>query len=428
MNISKKHWSWVPSLYFAQGLPFILINTVSIIIYKRLGLDNAEIAFWTSWLYLPWVIKPLWSPLLEFFGNRRTWLLYSQLSIGLGLSLLAFFLPGPHFFEATLAVFWMMAFMSSTHDIAIDGFYLHAMNPTEQAAFTGIRTTFYRLSMILGQGLLVMEAGNLAVKYAQSATPSMQNFQDAWSHLFYGLSAFFLVLFAWHTRTLPHPQSDIPPQVTPKFSDTWLVFKTFFQKKNILIILFVLLFYRFAEAQLLKMVAPFLMDPIAKGGLGLNEQQIGWAYGTLGIAAVMLGGILGGLAIAKKGLHFWIWPMVCILHIPNIIFLVLSYLDAVSYELLCTLLAFEQFGYGFGTTGYILFLMKHSEGQFKTAHYAIGTGFMALGMMIPGMFSGKIQLYLGSYNHFFLWVMICTIPGFFCAYFMRKMTPNSELT
>jgi PAT family beta-lactamase induction signal transducer AmpG len=428
MDISKKHWSWVPSLYFAQGLPFILINTVSIIIYKRLGLDNAEIAFWTSWLYLPWVIKPLWSPLLEFFGNRRTWLLYSQLSIGVGLSLLAFFLPGPHFFEATLAVFWMMAFMSSTHDIAIDGFYLHAMNPTEQAAFTGIRTTFYRLSMILGQGLLVMEAGNLAVQYAKSSTPSMQNFQDAWSHLFYGLSAFFLVLFAWHTRSLPRPKSDVPPEVTPKFSDTWLVFQTFFQKKNILIILFVLLFYRFAEAQLLKMVAPFLMDPIAKGGLGLNEQQIGWAYGTLGIAAVMLGGILGGLAIAKKGLHFWIWPMVCILHIPNIIFLVLSYLDAVSYELLCTLLAFEQFGYGFGTTGYILFLMKHSEGQFKTAHYAIGTGFMALGMMIPGMFSGKIQLYLGSYNHFFLWVMICTIPGFICAYLMRKITPNSEST
>jgi len=597
-------WLWVPSLYFAEGIPYVVVMTVSVIMYKRLGISNTDIALYTSWLYLPWVIKPLWSPLVDIFKTKRFWIVCMQLLVGAGLGGVALTIPLPDFFKYTLACFWLLAFSSATHDIAADGFYMLGLSEHQQTWFVGIRSTFYRLAMITGQGLLIILAGyieshsglptveitisaqpnippsvlmnpdSIAVStltgdlrivpylasleistvpqrkseadsvialakqwnikngfYAEekkaqvSSSPSWwqnvtswwrQNivkslesflkkyfgpndksarqtdfvgrvgtlffrlskqpetgrevvvnwgreagdkslalvegarfvFNDrnwhkpvwtviqldpklqsassasfkaragniplAWSITFVVLTGMFILFFVYHRFILPYPQIDaaiVSQKSGGVFGEFFTTFGAFFKKKNIGIILAFLLFYRFAEAQLLKLASPFLLDAREVGGLALTTGQVGFVYGTVGIIALTLGGLLGGFVAARDGLKHWLWWMVLAINVPDIVYVYLSYVQPEDYWMINLCVAIEQLGYGFGFTAFMLYMIYVSAGEHKTAHFAICTGLMALGMMLPGMFSGWLQEIIG-YQHFFVWVMMATIPPF----------------
>jgi PAT family beta-lactamase induction signal transducer AmpG len=407
---TRNPWAWIPSLYFAQGIPYVVVMTVSVIMYKRLGISNTDIALYTSWLYLPWVLKPLWSPVIELFRTKRVWIVAMQLIIGASLAAVALTIPGPGFFQYTLAIFWLMAFSSSTHDIAADGFYMLGLEQHQQAAFVGVRSTFYRIAMITGQGLLVVVAGQLETNLGG-------NIHLAWAITFGILAGLFLLFFIYHKFMLPYPVSDRTAVIEPGRSpvgEFFRVFVLFFTKPRILATVAFLLLYRLAESQLVKMVSPFLLDPRSAGGLGLTTSQVGIAYGTVGILALTLGGLAGGYLVSRHGLRFWLWPMVFIIHTPDLAFVYLSQVQPESFFLINAAVALEQFGYGFGFTAYMLYMILVSEGEHKTAHYAICTGIMALGMMIPGMLSGAVQTWLG-YQGFFIWVVLSTIPGFLVA-------------
>ena len=451
-QVTKRHpWAWVPTLYFAQGVPYVVVMTVSVIMYKRMGISNTDIALYTSWLYLPWVIKPLWSPLVDMFRTKRLWIIATQFFVGAALAMVALTIPMPAFFQYTLAVFWLMAFSSATHDIAADGFYMLALEQHQQAAFVGVRSMFYRAAMITGQGLLVVLAGHFE---------SYKTIAQAWSITFYLLMGLFLSFFVYHFFVLPRPSNDEDRTggagIVTKLLEyaifavililflpfyvvlIWLAPITHFDPRPVLrrlpysnnpfamtiisflvkdqigVILAFLFLYRFAEAQLVKLVSPFLLDTRAVGGLGLSTSEVGIVYGTVGVVALTLGGLLGGYVASRHGLKFWLWPMVFIIHLPDLAFVYLSQMQPESFFLINAAVALEQFGYGFGFTAYMLFMIMVSEGEHKTAHYAICTGFMALGMMIPGMFSGALQEAIG-YQSFFLWVIASTIPGFIVA-------------
>ncbi|KAB2654216.1 MAG: AmpG family muropeptide MFS transporter [Verrucomicrobia bacterium] len=595
---SRSPWAWVPTLYTAEGLPYVLVMTLSVVMYKGLGISNTDIALYTSWLYLPWVIKPLWSPVVDILRTRRWWIWTMQLLIGGGLAGVALTIPTTNFFQWTLACFWLLAFSSATHDIAADGFYLLATTEKEQSFFVGIRSTFYRVSNIFGQGLLVILAGyiqshtglpklqlavearpetalvesvlptsatlfmasegelrvlaepasvtinsqpraksevsallasakqsnitnnftrtrqqlaaatkkdespswwtrsvsepagrflrqhfgpdvkaksdiagNLAVvslhlskppgkeivvtpafksgdksvslaeggrlvfddsnwnkpalvvlqldpklKTATSATFEIRsgNIPLSWTITFFTLVGLFILFGVWHRFILPHPASDKPGDahsIVTFISEFFKTFGSFFVKERIGILLLFLLLYRFGESQLVKMVVPFLLDGREVGGLGLTTGQVGLVYGTIGIIALTCGGLLGGMVASRHGLKKWLWPMVCIIHLPDAAFIYLAYAQPDSLVLISAAVAVEQFGYGFGFTAYMLYMIYIARGKHQTAHYAICTGFMALGMMIPGMWSGWLQELIG-YQHFFIWVILATIPSF----------------
>jgi PAT family beta-lactamase induction signal transducer AmpG len=405
-------WAWVSTLYLAEGLPYVLVNTVSVVLYKRLGLPNETTAWVTSWLYLPWVVKPLWGPVVDVLKTKRVWIVAMQLLLGAGLACVALAIPAPHALQLTLAGFWLVAFSSATHDIAVDGFYMLGLAQHEQAVFVGIRSAFYRIGMVAGQGGLVVLAGWLERRMTVT---------HAWSIAF-GVSAAAFIAFAlYHQLLLPRPEEDRAADVadvTGVLRRLLDVFALFFKKEGIVVIVAFLLLYRFAEAQLVKLISPFLLDPRSAGGLGLSTEALGLTYGTVGVLALVVGGVLGGWVISRHGLKAWLWPMVLAIHLPDLAYVLLSQLQPSGYALVNVLVAVEQFGYGFGFTAYALFMIKVSEGPYKTAHFALCTGLMALGMMLPGLFSGAIQHALG-YRGFFLWVMVSTVPGFLVAALVR---------
>ncbi len=585
-------WAWIPTLYFAQGLPYVAVMTISVIMYKRLGISNTDIALYTGWLYLPWVIKPLWSPFIDIFKTKRWWTVTMQALLAIALAGIAFSIPTSFFFRLTLAVFWLVGFTSATHDIAADGFYMHALTKHQQSLYIGIRSTFYRIATVAGQGLLVIIAGlieintglaparltieaspeynstltlptfdeiktnsdephfiftsatiktstkpiseesknaiakleqeaidaNVAngfmlppiaqattvqtkqesnftkwvretfgekrektigytdnvvavgvklskkpengesivlnfsfkngeqgIRLEQNKTPTRFEFTAnnwekpayllfhidhkiqktaiatfegvsgnipfAWLVVFGVLSVFFLLMTLYHQYILPRPVTDdkdrkvAPSDILREFFAT---FKTFFTKENAFVSILFMLLYRFPEAQLVKLINPFLLDPIDKGGLGLTTGQVGFVYGTIGIIGLTLGGIVGGIVAARGGLKKWLFPMAWSMSLTCLTFVYLSYADAPSLLVINVCIFIEQFGYGFGFTAYMLYLIYFSEGEHKTAHYAICTGFMALGMMLPGMAAGWLQETIG-YRHFFLWTIICCI-------------------
>ena len=403
----RNPWAWVPSLYFAEGIPYVIVMIVSVVFYKRMGISNTDIALYTSWLYLPWVIKPLWSPFVDMFRTKRLWIVSMQFIIGAALASVALTIPLPNFFQYTLAILWLMAFSSATHDIAADGFYMLGLEEHRQAAFVGVRSTFYRIAMIVGQGILVVFAGMLEES-------SGGNIPFAWSMTFLVLAGIFFLFFIYHRFVLPYPVTDHPARredskgVRQDFID---IFVQFFKKKGILVTLAFLLFYRFGEAQLVKLVTPFLLDGREVGGLGLTTSEVGVVYGTVGVIALLVGGIIGGYIVSRQGLKFWLWPMVIIMHTADLAFVYLSQVQPDNFFMISAAVAAEQFGYGFGFTAYMLYMILVAEGENKTAHYAICTGFMALGMMLPGMISGWIQEQLG-YKMFFIWIIISTIPSY----------------
>ncbi len=405
-------WRWLPSLYFAEGLPYVIVMTVSVVMYKRLGLSNTEIALYTSWLYLPWVIKPAWSPLVELVRTKRSWIIAMQLCVGAGLAGVALTIPSGDFLRYTLAFLWLLAFSSATHDIAADGFYMLGLSQHDQAWFIGVRNTFYRLAMISGQGLLVVVAGLLETR--------LERVPLAWSITFLLAAGLFVILAAYHSRSLPRPAEDLPreQESAREFYRQFLAtFAAFFRKKQIGIIVAFLLLFRLAEAQLVKMVAPFLLDPSDVGGLGLSTGDVGIVYGMVGVAMLIVGGLLGGFLAAKHGLKHWLWWMVIAINLPNVAYVLLAFALPESLLAICVAVGIEQFGYGFGFAAYTLYMIYVSDGPYRTSHFAICTGFMALGMMIPGMWSGWLQETVG-YQLFFVWVLLATIPSFIVTRFI----------
>ncbi|MEN8248842.1 MAG: MFS transporter [Bacteroidota bacterium] len=593
-------WSWIPSLYFAEGIPYVLVTTLSVIFYKRMGVSNADIALYTSLLYLPWVIKPFWSPVVDILKTKRYWIIIMQFLIGIGLAGVAMTIPAPNFIQYTLAFFWLLAFSSATHDIAADGFYMLGLSKHDQTYFVGIRSTFYRLAMLTGQGLFVILAGviesrtglppvELTVTTSSEETKELVKFDPesitvredtaelyfisndelilnlqpvtkadakvvidkiedwntshgfyepeeededdkgwwtrnvsdplaallketfnktdesgelktagnigyvwfylskkpegddkvvlnfshergdksislvrdyryefgsnnwnipaiaaiqldskldkpaqatfsglsgnirfAWTIVFTAIAVLFFLFFIYHRFILPKPVEDKPVQNEGKgFIIEFLeVFFLFFKKKDIWIIILFLLVYRLGESQLVKLASPFLLDSREMMGLGLTTGDIGLIYGTLGILFLTAGGIIGGIVASKKGLKYWLWWMVAAMNLPNLVYVYLSFTMPESLYLIGAAVAVEQFGYGFGFTAYMLYMIYVSDGKHKTAHFAMTTGIMALGMMIPGMVSGWLQEIIG-YQNFFIWVMICTIPSFIIVKFIN---------
>lgn len=405
MNTTNKSpWTWIPTLYFAQGIPYVVVMTVAVIMYKRLGVSNTDIALYTSWLYLPWVIKPFWSPFVDILKTKRWWIVSMQLLIGAGLAGVAFLIPSPLYFQTTLAVFWLMAFSSATHDIAADGFYMMALNDSQQSFFVGIRSTFYRLAMISGQGLLIILAGAME-RYSS-------DIRFAWSITFFILAGMFGLFFIYHRFALPKPASDEELKNTKAsvvFNQFAVTFLAFFTKKGIGLAIAFMLLYRLGEAMLVKMASPFLLDAREVGGLGLSTEEVGIVYGTVGVIALTLGGIIGGIAASRKGLKYWIWPMALSITLPHLAYVYLASVMPESFLLINIAVAVEQFGYGFGFTGYMLYMIYFAQGEHKTAHYAMCTGFMAAGMMLPGMIAGWLQELIG-YHNFFILIMLLAIP------------------
>lgn len=406
--------AWVPTLYFAQGLPYIAVMTLSVIMYKRLGISNTDIALYTGWLYLPWVIKPFWSPIVDIFSTKRHWIILMQWLVAIAFAGIAFTLPTTFFFSMTLAVFWMVAFVSATHDIAADGFYMLALSEHEQSFYVGIRSTFYRIASIAGQGALVVVAG-----YIEDHTG---NIAGAWSAVFFILSALFLVFAIYHSWSLPKVEARKDDEKSGNITEVWRefgnVFAAFFRKKQVGIAILFMLLYRLPEAQLVKLINPFLLDPVEAGGLGLSTSDVGIVYGTVGIIGLTLGGIIGGVFAARQGLRFWLKPMAWSMSLTCLTFVYLSYASDPSLMAIKACVFIEQFGYGFGFTAYMLYLIYFSEGEFSTAHYSICTGFMALGMMLPGMAAGWIEDTIG-YRMFFIWTMVCCIATIGVTYLLN---------
>ena len=401
MNNRRSPWAWVPTLYFAEGVPYVAVMTISVIIYKRLGLSNTDITLYTSWLYLPWVIKPLWSPFVDMLRTKRWWILAMQILIAAALAGVAFTIPGPWWLQGSLAFFWLLAFSSATHDIAADGFYMLGLEQHEQAYFVGIRSTFYRIATIFSSGLLVGLAGVLQVLTRSIAY--------AWSLVFYLIAGLFIALWLYHSWALPRPSEDSDRiQKTAKdiVNEFWQTLVTFFQKPQVWVGICFMLFYRMPEGLLAKVSALFLVDKMSNGGLGLSDVEFGMVQGTVGVIGLTLGGILGGIVASRDGLKRWLWPMVMAITIPDLVYVYLSYALPSSLLVINICIFLEQFGYGFGFSAYMLYLIYYSQGEHKTAHYALCTAFMALSMMIPGLFAGALQESVG-YQAFFLIVVAC---------------------
>lgn len=397
----KWAWAWVPTLYFTQGIPYVLVVTVSVILYKQLGVSNADIGLYTSWLYLPWVLKPLWSPYIDLKSTKRNWFLSMQLLIALALLGVGLTLPTNFFFVASLACFWMAAFASATNDIASDGYYMIGLTEKKQAFFVGIRSTFYRLAMVTGQGLIVIMAGFLENYYGDNTR--------AWSVTMVATSVLMLILTLANFFTTPRFENS--EAITLDKPESFLqVFTSFFKKNNIGWALAFILCYRLGESQLVKMAAPFLLDQQAEGGLAYSTEAVGTIYGTVGVIMLSVGGILGGILISRDGLKKWMLPMILSLNVPNLFYAFLAITKTTSLYAVVGTVVLEQFGYGFGFAAFLIYLIYIAEGISKTSHYAIATGFMALGMMLPGMISGYIQQWLG-YHGFFIWVVIAALPS-----------------
>ena len=461
---NKSPWFWVPTLYFAEGIPYFIVNVISVTMFKRLGMSNGDLAMYTSLLYLPWVIKPLWSPFVDVIRTKRWWILLMQALCTAGFAALALSVS-PDAFGLQLVIFYVIAFASATHDIAADGFYMLALEQKQQAAFVGIRSTFYRIASVFGQGVIVVLAGVLEERLG--AIPR------AWSVTLLACAVLFALVTLWHWRFLPavehvpagrrtvpggsgeartpsgvtvKRQRDVedieavepPPGTEVKgaapsiggcrkatggldsvfrgFAEAW---KTFFQKSGVWLAIIFMLLYRLPEAFSVKMLTPFLLDPAEAGGLGLSTAQSGLVYGTVGVIALTVGGILGGLYAARKGLRRSMWPMSMALALPCAVYLFLAATQPSALWVIYLCVAVDQFGYGFGFTAYMLYMMQFSEGEFKTSHYAICTAFMALSMMIPGLFAGWMQERLG-YVGFFIVVMVCCLATVFVTFFARR--------
>ena len=433
-NISP--WVWVPTLYFAQGIPYFIVNNISVMMFAKMGVPNGQMALFTSLLYLPWAIKPFWSPFVDIIKTKRWWTIMMQIVMSAAFVLLTLSMPHPEpemiasgqtpisMFTITLLLFAITAFASATHDIAADGFYMLALTQKNQAAFVGIRSTFYRLSSIFGQGVLVYIAGLIETNTG--------NIPMSWQITLLVTAVLFCGVTLYHTFFIPRPEVEKKPEgekssakaIMQEFGRT---FVTYFTKPGLILAILFMLLYRLPEAFLIKMCTPFLVASREVGGLGLSTENVGLAYGTIGVLFLTIGGILGGLYASKVGLKKSLWWMAAGMTLPCLTFVYLAECLPTNIALISIAIAIEEFGYGFGFTAYMLYMIYFSEGEFKTSHYAICTAFMALSMMIPGMFAGYLQEMMG-YALFFWMVIACCVATVIITYFAdRKIDPNYGL-
>ena len=428
---SKTPWLWVPTLYFAEGLPYFIVNTIALVMFKDMGMDNGSLALLTSLISLPWTLKPLWSPFVDILRSKRWWITVMQLVMAASVALIAILLPRPSAeqiadgavsvstFTLTLIIFVVAAFASATHDISADGYYMIALDRKRQSAFVGIRNTFYRIAMVFGQGVLVVLAGILEKHYGQ--TPK------AWSVTLLITAAILAVFTLYHSLILPRPAEDASASrksASEILSGFGRAFASFFTKKGVWLAIAFMLLYRLPEAFSVKMLYPLFSDSVVAGGLGLDKAAFGIVYGTAGVVALLAGGILGGLHISRCGLRKCIFPMALSLALPCAVYLVMAVTQPSSLWIIGALVVFDQFGYGYGFTAYTVYMMRFAEGPLKTSHYAICTGFMALSMLLPGMVAGYLQEWLG-YTGFFIFVMICCLATIFVTLSVRRRLPSA---
>lgn len=419
MPKSRHPATWVPTLYFSEGLPFVATATVSVLMYKSLGLSDSEIAFFTTLVMWPWTLKPLWGPVLEMFKTKKHFVVVTQFIGGVSFGLLALTLPLDGFLQYSLVMFVIIAFNSATHDIAADGVYINTLNPMQQAQYVGWQGAFYNVAKVLSQGALVYVAGKLELTVGPT---------EAWM-IVMGLFGAILILMAlYHAKMLPSGGSSKSVESASEAFSTFVeVVKSFFLKKNILWGLAFIILYRFAEGQLTKIVPLFLRASREEGGLGLLTSDIGIAYGIFGAVAFVIGSVLGGYFVSKRGLKSSIFILCIIFNVPDAVYAYLAYAVPENFAVICAAISVEWFGYGFGFVGIILFMMQQiAPGKYKMAHYAFATSVMNLGFMIPSMVSGYVSDYLG-YKNFFLWVLVATIPSFLVAWFVPFKKAEAEL-
>lgn len=423
MNIIKRNnpVSWVPSLYFAEALPYVAVMTLSTIMYTNMGMTNTEVALYTSWLYLPWVIKPLWSPLVDSLKTKRWWILMMQVLVGTSLAGVALTMQTEMWLKMSMAFFWLMAFSSATHDIAADGFYILGLTDKEQAFYVGVRSTFYRIGTIFCQGGLVMLAGIMQREHPVAV---------AWGLAMGGLAAIMIALAAWHGRNLPNVAKDVESTTEEGIQDImgripWIgklrdnallapitpfieTLASFFYRKGVGTAIVFMLLFRFPEAQLAKMAQPFMLRGIEEGGLAMSTEMVGFTYGTLGVLGLLGGGILGGFLVSMSGLKRWWWPMIMAISLPDAVYIYLATVQPDSIWIIGSCVLIEQLGYGFGFTAYMLFLVYFSKGERSTSVFSICTALQAMGMMLPGMIAGYLAD-LWGFTGFFWWVMLCCL-------------------
>lgn len=444
---ARNPWLWIPTLYFAEGIPYFIVNNISVLMLAKMGVPNGQMALFTSLLYLPWMIKPFWSPFVDIIRTKRWWILAMQLLMSLAFIALTLCMPRPSaaeiaagatpisLFTVTLLLFAITAFASATHDIAADGFYMLALSTKNQAAFVGIRSTFYRLSSIFGQGVLVYIAGHVETNGLQFLGIEAGNIPASWQLTLAVTAVIFCLVTLYHTFALPRPASDQSrlaqdhehAGASAIFREFANSFATFFTKKGLWLAIAFMLLYRLPEAFLIKMCTPFLVASKEVGGLGLSTESVGIVYGTVGVFFLTIGGIIGGVYASKVGLRKSLWVMAACMTLPCLTFCYLAELQPDNLWYIGTAVAIEQFGYGFGFTAYMLYMMYFSEGEFTTSHYAICTAFMAMSMMLPGMVAGFIQEQLG-YAMFFWMVIACCAATLIVTYFVdRKIDPSYGL-
>ena len=436
MNSTKRisPWAWVPTLYFAQGIPYFIVNNISVLMFAKMGVPNGEMALFTSLLYLPWTIKPFWSPFIDIIKTKRWWIISMQILMSIAFILLTLSIPKPDeatiaagttpisMFTITLVLFIITAFASATHDIAADGFYMLALRQSDQAAFVGIRSTFYRLASIFGQGVLVAIAGAIELRY--------KDIPLSWTITMLVTAVMFSLVTFYHLFAIPKPTSDksvlTPGTASAKaiFQEFGRTFATYFTKPGVWLAIAFMLLYRLPEAFLIKMCMPFLVASREAGGLELSTAEVGIVYGTIGVIFLTVGGILGGLFASRIGLKKSIWWMAGCMTLPCLTFVYLAIGQPDNLFAISTAIAIEQFGYGFGFTAYMLYMMYFSEGEFKTSHYAICTAFMALSMMIPGMFAGYLQEAVGYVNFFWIVILCCAATIVVTVFADRKIDPT----
>ena len=405
-------WIWLPSLYFAEGLPYFIVNTISVVMFKDLGMDNGTLALITSLIGLPWMIKPLWSPFVDIFRSKRWWIVTMQLLMALCVALIALS-AGLSTFTVCLILFALAAFASATHDIAADGFYMIALDDRRQSAFVGIRNTFYRIAMVFGQGVLVVIAGLLQRRSGSAVA--------AWRGTLLVAAAILAILTVWHSFSLPRNEGreSAIGSANGTLREFAGAFVSFFSKKGVWMAVAFMLLYRLPEALSVKMLYPFFSDPTELGGLGFDKEAFGLVYGTAGVVALLAGGILGGLHISRKGLRTCIFPMALSLALPCVVYLLMALFKPSSLVVVGAMIVLDQFGYGYGFTAYTVYMMRFAEGPLKTSHYAICTGFMALSMILPGAVAGYLQQSLG-YVGFFILVMLCCFVTVFVSLLVRR--------
>ena len=421
MNSTKRisPWAWVPTLYFAQGIPYFIVNNISVLMFAKMGVPNGEMALFTSLLYLPWTIKPFWSPFIDIIKTKRWWIVSMQILMSIAFILLTLSIPKPD--EAMIAAGTTPISMF-THDIAADGFYMLALKQSDQAAFVGIRSTFYRLASIFGQGVLVAIAGAIELKY--------KNIPLSWTITMLVTAVIFSLVTFYHLFAIPKPAADksvlTPGTASAKaiFKEFGRTFATYFTKPGVWLAIAFMLLYRLPEAFLIKMCMPFLVASKEAGGLELSTAEVGIVYGTIGVIFLTVGGILGGLFASRIGLKKSIWWMAACMTLPCLTFVYLAIGQPDNLFAISTAIAIEQFGYGFGFTAYMLYMMYFSEGEFKTSHYAICTAFMALSMMIPGMFAGYLQEAVGYINFFWIVIVCCAATIVVTVFADRKIAPE----